>query len=56
MKLLPLFAGLLLLVLGALGFFVLLMRGAESILLDATAACMYVGLNSRFMPSDAVDR
>jgi hypothetical protein len=44
MKLLPLLAGLLLLVLGALGFFVLLMRGTESILLYPTAACMYVGL------------
>jgi hypothetical protein len=42
MKLSLLVGGLLLLVLG--GFFVLLMRGAESILVYPTAICMYVGL------------
>jgi len=44
MKFLLLLVGLLLLVLGAVGFFVLLMRGTESILVYPTAACMYVGL------------
>ena len=43
MKLL-LFVGLLLLLLGAVGFFVLLMRGLESILVYPAAACMYLGL------------
>jgi hypothetical protein len=36
--------GLLLLASGAVGFFFLLMRGAESILVYPAAACMYVGL------------
>jgi hypothetical protein len=44
MKLLLLFVGLALLVLGAGGFFVLLLRGAESILVYPAAVCMYVGL------------
>ena len=43
MKLL-LFVGLLLLLLGAVGFFVLLMQGLESILVYPAAACMYFGL------------
>jgi hypothetical protein len=36
--------GLLLLVVGAAGFFVLLMRGSESILVYPLAGLMYVGL------------
>jgi hypothetical protein len=47
MKLLLLFVGLALLVLGAGGFFVLLLRGAESILVYPAAVCMYVALGLR---------
>jgi hypothetical protein len=44
MKLVMLILGLLLLVVGAAGFFVLLMRGSESILVYPLAGLMYVGL------------
>jgi hypothetical protein len=44
MKLSLLVVGLLFLLPGAVAFFVLLMRGSESILVYPTAACMYVGL------------
>ena len=44
MKLVMLILGILLLVVGAAGFFVLLMRGSESILVYPLAGLMYVGL------------
>ena len=44
MKLVLLILGLLLLVVGAAGFFVLLMRGSESILVYPLARLMYVSL------------
>jgi hypothetical protein len=44
MKLVTLVVGLLLLGVGAAGFFVLLMRGSESILVYPLAGLMYVGL------------
>ena len=43
-KLMLLLGGLLVLALGTVGFFFLLLRGAESILVYPAAACMYVGL------------
>ena len=44
MKLSLFVVGLLFLVPGAVGFFVLLMRGSDSILVYPAAACMNVGL------------
>jgi hypothetical protein len=44
MKLVPLILGLLLMVVGAAGFFTLLMRGTESIVIYPLAGLMYVGL------------
>jgi hypothetical protein len=44
MKLAALFVGLVLFGVGATGFFVLLMRGSESMLIYPLAALMYAGL------------